>query len=188
MSTQPAHHPRLVSPQPRYPLPSPAGAATGGTRSPPPALPAQEAALPHVECGEGGVWVLGPGDLTQVDPNDGSVVRVITLRGSFRSTPTRSSLALGPCGSGIEDWSTASTLLPARSSAPSCSGEPPIPAAWRTSPWGKAMRGRLEKTVYWFRSTRSPRRRMGSWMLARAPPESPRASMRYRWSTICTER
>jgi serine/threonine protein kinase len=54
---------------------------TGELLSLTPDLQRPEEAFPHVEVGEGSVWILAATRLTQVDPNDGSVVRAITMRG-----------------------------------------------------------------------------------------------------------
>ena len=52
-----------------------------------------EDAYPHVEVGEGSVWMLAATQLTQADPNEGSVVRSITMRGLAPSDAQ--SLAVG---------------------------------------------------------------------------------------------
>jgi len=74
-------------------------------------LPRPEEALPHVEVGEGSVWVLTSGKLTQVDPNDGSVVGVTTMRGLL---PVDSrSLATGSRTVWVGDWGLVHRVHPA---------------------------------------------------------------------------
>jgi serine/threonine-protein kinase len=58
-----------------------ADAETGEILSITPGLPRPEMAFPHVEVGEGSVWVLTADKLTQVDPNDGSVGGDTSMRG-----------------------------------------------------------------------------------------------------------
>jgi hypothetical protein len=139
-----------------------ADAETGEILSITPDLSRPEDAFPHVEVGEGSVWVLGAGQLTQVDPNDGSVVRVTTLRGLLPFDSR--SLAIGSRTVWVGDWGLVHRVNPATGEElrPVSLWGLPIPAAWPTSQWGKAMCGRLEKTASWFGSTRSPPRRMGA--------------------------
>ena len=74
-------------------------------------LPRPEEALPQVEVGEGSVWVLTSGKLTQVDPNDGSVVGVTTMRGLL---PVDSrSLATGSRTVWVGDWGLVHRVHPA---------------------------------------------------------------------------
>ena len=74
-------------------------------------LPRPEEAFPHVEVGEGSVWVLTSGKLTQVDPNDGSVVGVTTMRGLL---PVDSrSLATGSRTVWVGDWGLVHRVHPA---------------------------------------------------------------------------
>ena len=88
-----------------------ADAETGEILSITPDLPRPEEAFPHVEVGEGSVWVLASGKLTQVDPNDGSVVRVTTMRGLL---PVDSrSLATGSRTVWVGDWGLVHRVHPA---------------------------------------------------------------------------
>jgi serine/threonine protein kinase len=128
---------------------------TGELLSRTPDLPRPEIAFPNVEVGEGSVWVLSASQLTQVDPKDGSVVRAITMRGLLASDSRSLAVGSRTVWSGIGGWSTASTPLRARSSAPLRSGGSPMLAAWPTSRWGKATRGRFQKPASCFGSTRS---------------------------------
>jgi serine/threonine protein kinase len=66
---------------------------TGELLSLTPDLQRPEEAFPQVEVGEGSVWILAATKLTQVDPNDGSVVGGITMRGLLPSNSR--SLAIG---------------------------------------------------------------------------------------------
>ena len=88
-----------------------ADAETGEILSMTPDLPRPENAFPHVEVGEGSVWVLSADKLTQIDPNDGSVVRVTTLRGLL--PPDARSLATGSRTVWVGDWGLVHRVNPA---------------------------------------------------------------------------
>jgi serine/threonine-protein kinase len=88
-----------------------ADAETGEILSVTPDLPRPEIAFPHVEVGEGSVWVLSAGTLTQVDPNDGSVVRDTTMRGLLPFDSR--SLAIGSRTVWVGDWGLVHRVNPA---------------------------------------------------------------------------
>ena len=70
-----------------------------------------EDAFPHVEVGEGSAWVLSSTQLTQVDQNDGSVVRVTTMRGLV--PPDAQSLAVGSRTVWVGDFGLVHRVNPA---------------------------------------------------------------------------
>ena len=84
---------------------------TGELLSTTPDLPRPEIAFPHVEVGEGSVWVLSASQLTQVDPNGGSVVRATTMRGLLPSDSR--SLAVGFRTVWVGDWGLVHRVNPA---------------------------------------------------------------------------
>jgi streptogramin lyase len=88
-----------------------ADAETGEILSITPDLPRPEYAFPHVEVGEGSAWVLSATKLTQVDPNDGSVVRVTTMRGL--NPQDARSLAIGSRTVWVGDWGLVHRVNPA---------------------------------------------------------------------------
>ena len=88
-----------------------ADAETGEILSVTPDLPRPENAFPHVEVGEGSVWVLTSDKLTQVDPNDGSVVRVTAMRGLLPQDAR--SLAIGSRTVWVGDWGLVHRVNPA---------------------------------------------------------------------------
>ena len=55
---------------------------TGAILSKTTGVPISPIFFPHVEWGEGSVWVLSAPDLTQIDPGDGSVDQVLAVGGS----------------------------------------------------------------------------------------------------------
>jgi len=88
-----------------------ADAETGEILSITPDLPRPENAFPHAEVGEGSVWVLSAGKLTQLDPNDGSIVRTITMRGLLPFDSR--SLAIGSRTVWVGDWGLVHRVNPA---------------------------------------------------------------------------
>ena len=88
-----------------------ADAETGEILSITPHLPRPEDAFPHVEVGEGSVWVLSATKLTQLDPDDGSMVRDVTMRGLVPQDAD--SLAIGSRTVWVGDWGLVHRVNPA---------------------------------------------------------------------------